>query len=74
MKVKIKYLGIVDISIPSLTELEEGSRVQAVIDMLGDMKQEVENATFLVNKEPADIMTVLQDGDTLLILQVLGGG
>lgn len=34
----------------------------------------VEKSSILVNKHHADQKTILQDGDSLLIMKVLGGG
>jgi molybdopterin converting factor small subunit len=74
MRISVKYFGIVDLELPEFLVLLEDSTVGTIMDSLGDMKEEIYNATFLVNKEPADMKTILKDGDSLLILQVLGGG
>lgn len=74
MRIKLKYIGIIDIELPESVELPDGSTIEVLMDVFGNDRMELHNATFLLNREPADVKKVLCDGDSLLILQVLGGG
>ena len=74
MKINIKYFGIMDYDLPSEITLEEGSSIKSVADVISLGSTDIDTFTLLLNDEPASYNDVLKDGDTLLILQVLGGG
>lgn len=74
MKINIRYFGIMDYELPSEITLKEGSTVKHAVEINSLDYQDIHSFTFMLNKEPADINDILEDGDTLLIFQVLGGG
>ncbi|MGD9567868.1 MAG: MoaD/ThiS family protein [Sedimentibacter sp.] len=77
MKIKIKYYGI-NSNLPLNIELPEDSTVEdalyGIIDKTNDSLETIVSSVFLVNKSRAKKDTVLNDGDELLILYMLGGG
>lgn len=74
MLINIKYLGIMDYDLPSEITLEKGSTIKRAVEIVSLEGSDIETYTFLLNYEPAGFDVELKDGDTLLILQVLGGG
>ncbi len=74
MLINIKYLGIMDYDLPSEITLKEGSNIKRAVEIVSLEGSDIETYTFLLNDEPAGFDVELKDGDTLLILQVLGGG
>ncbi|WP_422486656.1 MoaD/ThiS family protein [Gudongella sp. DL1XJH-153] len=75
MIVKIKFIGVTDIDIPSEMSLEKDATVADVVNYLERVNgSPVDGLTILVNKEKTSLDTKLQEDDQILILQVLGGG
>lgn len=74
MVISIKYFGIINYDLPSKISLEKGSTIKRAIETVPLEDLDIDTLTFLLNNEPAGIDVELKDGDTLLILQVLGGG
>ena len=74
MLINIKYLGIMDYDLPSEITLKEGSTIKRAVQIISLEDSDTDTFVFLLNDEPAGNDDVLKDGDTLLILQVLGGG
>lgn len=74
MKIYVKYLGVMDYNLPLEIKITEGSTVKNLIDEIADDNDELLDSVFLVNNLPASLEQELKEGDTLLILQVLGGG
>ena len=74
MLINIKYLGIMDYDLPSEITLKEGSTIKRAVQIISLEGSDTDTFIFLLNDEPAGNDDVLKDGDTLLILQVLGGG
>ncbi len=68
-------MGAMDLEIPSEISLEANSTVADVIEYLERLNSSsIDGLTYLVNKKKASLDTKLQEGDEILILQVLGGG
>lgn len=74
MLINIKYLGIMDYDLPSEITLKEGSTIKRAVQIISLEGSDTDTFIFLLNDEPAGFDVELKDGDTLLILQVLGGG
>ncbi len=75
MIVKIKFMGVMDIDIPSEISIEKDATVADVIEYLERINgSHVDGLTILVNKERSSLDTKLQEGDEILLLQVFGGG
>ncbi|HCO18033.1 MoaD/ThiS family protein [Gudongella oleilytica] len=74
MKIYVKYLGVMDYDLPLEIIINEGSTIKNLFDEILDDDKELFNSVFLVNNLPASLEQELKEGDTLLILQVLGGG
>lgn len=74
MVISIKYFGIMNYDLPSEITLEEDSTIKRAVEIVPLDGSDLDTLTFLLNNEPAGIDVGLKDGDTLLILQVLGGG
>ena len=74
MLINIKYLGIMDYDLPSEITLKEGSTIKRAVQIISLEDSDTDTFVFLLNDEPAGNDDVLKDGDSLLILQVLGGG
>ena len=74
MLINIKYLGIMDYDLPSEITLKEGSTIKRAVQIISLEDSDTDTFVFLLNDEPAGNDDVLKDGDSLLVLQVLGGG
>lgn len=79
MQITVKYFGLQTTSLPLTLFAQEGTTVKELLMMVTSKIQDSEEdllkrATFLVNGSRSDLETELKDGDTLLILHVLGGG
>lgn len=78
MVIKIKYYGLIANNLISEVSIPEGSNVADLLIQL--IKEEPKNgdmfnkATILVNKKKADLNTILNDKDEVMILTILGGG
>lgn len=75
MKVKLKFIGVVDIEAPSELKIEGGATVLEVIEYLENINSiSIQGLTVLVNKEKASLDKKLKEGDDILFLQPIGGG
>lgn len=78
MKIKLKYFGFGQASLPEFMELAEGTTIEGLIQLIKDQLEApleyLTTSTFLVNNSKADKDTILKDGDEVLILHPLGGG
>lgn len=78
MKIKLKYFGLGQASLPEFMELAEGTSIEGLIQLIKDQIEApleyLSTSTFLVNNSKADRNTILKDGDEVLILHPLGGG
>lgn len=75
MKVKLKFIGVVDIEAPSELKIEGDATVLEVIEYLENINSiSIQGLTVLVNKEKASLDKKLKEGDYILILQPIGGG
>ena len=78
MVIKIKYFGLITNKLESEAELPEGSNV---IDLLNHLfvqhpnnKDILSRSTILINKSKAELNSILNENDEVMILAVLGGG
>lgn len=75
MKVKLKFIGVVDIEAPSELKIEGDATVLEVIESLENINSiSIQGLTVLVNKEKASLDKKLKEGDDILFLQPIGGG
>ncbi|MDX9916636.1 MAG: MoaD/ThiS family protein [Gudongella sp.] len=74
MRITIKYIGIMDVKIPSRIDLPVNTTVDNVLLRLFGDNPEEDNFNVLINEKVASRSSILSEGDSLLILQVLGGG
>jgi sulfur carrier protein ThiS len=75
MKVKLKFIGVVDIEVPSELRIDGDVTVLEVIEYLENLNAlKIEGLTVLVNKEKASLDKTLKEGDEILLLQPIGGG
>lgn len=78
MIIKVKYFGLITENLISEIKLPEGNNVSNLLEYLGNIepksKDILKRATILVNKTNANLQTVLNDNDEVMILTVLGGG
>lgn len=75
MKVKLKFIGVVDIEAPSELRIDGDATVLEVIEYLENINSlEIQGLTVLVNKEKASLDKRLKEGDEILLLQPIGGG
>ena len=75
MKVKLKFIGVVDIEAPSELRIEGDATVLEVIEYLENINSlEIQGLTVFVNKEKASLDKRLKEGDEILLLQPIGGG
>lgn len=75
MKVKLKFIGVVDIEAPSELRIDGDATVLKVIEYLENINSlEIQGLTVLVNKEKASLDKRLKEGDEILLLQPIGGG
>jgi molybdopterin converting factor small subunit len=75
MKVKLKFIGVVDIEAPSELKIEGDATVLEVIEYLENINSiSIQGLTVLVNKEKASLDKKLKEGDDILFLQPIGGG
>lgn len=80
MKIKMKHLGLITVSLPTSIKVSDGIDLAGLIQVMkdeygNDLIEGIENkSTFLVNKMRVDKSTTLRDGDEVMILSVLGGG
>jgi molybdopterin converting factor small subunit len=82
MIVNVKFFGSI---VPLLHkeeqefELAEGATIKQLVDIIiynthDQGIQLIKSASFIVNKESANLETILKDKDNVLILYTLGGG
>ena len=75
MKVKLKFIGVVDIEVPSELRIDGDATVLEVIEYLEKLNAlKIDGLTVLVNKEKASLERTLKEGDEILLLQPIGGG
>ena len=75
LKVKLKFIGVVDIEAPSELKIEGDATVLEVIEYLENINSiSIQGLTVLVNKEKASLDKKLKEGDDILFLQPIGGG
>ena len=75
MKVKLKFIGVVDIEVPSELRIDGDATVLEVIEYLEKLNAlKIDGLTVLVNKEKASLDKTLKEGDEILLLQPIGGG
>lgn len=80
MIIKMKYLGLITDNLPASIELEDGADlgelIQAMRDLCGVERIDtiVKKSTFLLNNKKIDENSLLNDGDKVMVLTVLGGG
>lgn len=80
MRIKMKYLGLITENLPAIIEVDDGTDLAGLIQAMKDQYVEevveamVEKSTFLVNNKKLDENSLLNDGDEVLVLSVLGGG
>jgi len=75
MKVKLKFIGVVDIEAPSELKIEGDATVLEVIEYLENINSiSIQGLIVLVNKEKASLDKKLKEGDDILFLQPIGGG
>jgi len=75
MKVKLKFIGVVDIEVPSELRIDGDATVLEVIEYLENLNAlKIDGLTVLVNKEKASLDKTLKEGDEILLLQPIGGG
>ena len=75
MKVKLKFIGVVDIEVPSELRIDGDATVLEVIEYLENLNAlKIDGLTVLVNKEKASLERTLKEGDEILLLQPIGGG
>ncbi|WP_409229035.1 MoaD/ThiS family protein [Gudongella sp. SC589] len=75
MKVKLKFMGVIDIEAPTELHIHGDATVMEVIEYLENMNSiEIQGLTVLVNKEKASLDKSLKEGDEILLLQPIGGG
>ena len=75
MKVKLKFIGVVDIEAPSELRIDGDATVLEVIEYLENINSlEIQGLTVLVNKQKASLDKRLKEGDEILLLQPSGGG
>ncbi len=74
MRITVKYMGIMDVEIPSQIDLPVNTTVDKVLLILFGDNPEENNFNVLINEKAASRSSILSEGDNLLILQVLGGG
>ena len=75
MKVKLKFIGVVDIEVPSELRIGGDATVLEVIEYLEKLNAlKIDGLTVLVNKEKASLDKTLKEGDEILLLQPIGGG
>ncbi|MGD9568806.1 MAG: MoaD/ThiS family protein [Sedimentibacter sp.] len=82
MIVKLKYFGLSTVMLnhePQQVELPENATIEYLLNAVHDKDQDsvyvlLKAAVFLVNNSKVNKDYVLNDGDEILILNVLGGG
>ncbi|MCR3956488.1 MAG: MoaD/ThiS family protein [Gudongella sp.] len=75
MKVRLKFIGVVDIEVPSELRIDGDASVLEVIEYLENLNSmEIDGLTVLVNKEKSSLERTLKEGDEILLLQPIGGG
>lgn len=82
MEVKLKYFGVSTATLgrePQLVELPDNATIEHLLNAVCDKIKDpvdvlLKAAVFLVNNSKVNKDYVLNDGDEVLILYVLGGG
>jgi|GEM_PF-1280705 molybdopterin converting factor small subunit len=75
MKVKLKFIGVVDIEVPSELRIDGDATVLEIVEYLENLNSmEIDGLTVLVNKEKSSLERTLKEGDEILLLQPIGGG
>jgi len=74
MTIHVRYLGVMNIENTNLTlQCPNNTTVSTICEQL-QIDESESKISVLVNQHLADRQTILQHGDTLFILQPLGGG
>jgi molybdopterin converting factor small subunit len=75
MKVKLKFIGVVDIEVPSELRIDGDATVLEIVEYLENLNAlKIQGLTVFVNKEKASLDKKLKEGDEILLLQPIGGG
>lgn len=78
MVIRIKYFGLITDNLATEANMPNGSNISKLIEYLishePKLKNTLKRSTILVNKSKADLQTILNDNDEVMILTVLGGG